>query len=860
MNRLRFAVLTALAGCSFLSNLASAQTLPSGVINVPPTSVGSGESIGSNTTLNVLDGGRVRYGFEAGVGDGPTTNVVVNISGGTVFGGFNAYDQTLVNITGGQTNSNLTAHDFSEVNVSGGQVGQLNARDNSVLNLSGGTLVGVTATDSSTVEIMGGSIEKIGSYDTSTTLLRGGVVGQWRARESDNTTVVFSGGEYELNGEPYLGSSITLSQGDVFAGILQDGSPFIFSPFTYDMIVNVTLAEAPLPAIDTTPMVVDGASPSSPTGLRTGQVLALRDGGELGAYFRAIDATLNIEGGVASHSVEALRSEVNVAGGAVGDNFHAYEDSVVTVVAGDVGDRFGAFAGSRVILMGGTVGREFRALQGSATTLLGGDFELNGQPYLESTVTLADGETLTGTFADGSPFLFSYDIQPDNGYTTGDVLDGVTLVRTPLSAADTTPLFVDAENPTAPNGLRPGQSLTLRDGGELPANFTAIGATIRLEGGDVVGQIEVADSQVTVAGGNTGRAFRAYGESAVTIDGGRIDGGAYGSSTVILESGYIDPGFKSYDDSTVIINGGNFGSGFFAYDNSTVILNGGQMDDFYSVQLHDNATLVANGGAVEAPLYITNGSAVINGGEVMFLHTLSGGDLSLHDGTLHNITQIEEGSTVSISGGAWAPSMRLFDSTINISGGVMLDSLMGMIVSDGGEIHLYGSELLLDGVLFEGLEVGVPYAIDTGSLALVDGAVEGTLADSSTFGIDLTTSLDGAYEGLDYFGDGGLLTFTLVSQLSGDYNNDGVVDGADYVVWRDSVGKPQGTLLNDVDGGTIGSAQYDTWAANYGAVHESLNASAVPEPWNAGLLSAGLLISPLTARRETRSAMASPRR
>lgn len=74
--------------------------------------------------------------------------------------------------------------------------------------------------------------------------------------------------------------------------------------------------------------------------------------------------------------------------------------------------------------------------------------------------------------------------------------------------------------------------------------------------------------------------------------------------------------------------------------------------------------------------------------------------------------------------------------------------------------------------------------------------------------------------------------------LPGDFNDDGLVDAADYSVWRDNVGQPAGALANDVDGvlagGVIGPAQYDRWAANYGASAES-PAAAVPEPAAAAL-------------------------
>lgn len=56
---------------------------------------------------------------------------------------------------------------------------------------------------------------------------------------------------------------------------------------------------------------------------------------------------------------------------------------------------------------------------------------------------------------------------------------------------------------------------------------------------------------------------------------------------------------------------------------------------------------------------------------------------------------------------------------------------------------------------------------------------------------------------------------TTVFTESGDYNNDGVVNTADYVLWR----KNQGTtnmLKNDGTGGMIGAAQYAEWRVQYG--------------------------------------------
>jgi hypothetical protein len=83
----------------------------------------------------------------------------------------------------------------------------------------------------------------------------------------------------------------------------------------------------------------------------------------------------------------------------------------------------------------------------------------------------------------------------------------------------------------------------------------------------------------------------------------------------------------------------------------------------------------------------------------------------------------------------------------------------------------------------------------------------------------------------------------LLLGLPGDYNEDGVVDAADYTVWRDNFGAPAGTLANDTDGGMIGQSQYETWKANIGIslpMSPSMfsdGAATVPEP--AGILLLG---------------------
>jgi hypothetical protein len=106
-----------------------------------------------------------------------------------------------------------------------------------------------------------------------------------------------------------------------------------------------------------------------------------------------------------------------------------------------------------------------------------------------------------------------------------------------------------------------------------------------------------------------------------------------------------------------------------------------------------------------------------------------------------------------------------------------------------------------------------------------------------------TVQLNGTFTSLNFTattihgGDEIFLQIGFVPGHPGDYNDDGLVDASDYVVWRKNVGAPAGALPNDIDGGTIGPAQYQTWRANFGEPNGAAAGEAgaftqaeVPEP------------------------------
>lgn len=85
-------------------------------------------------------------------------------------------------------------------------------------------------------------------------------------------------------------------------------------------------------------------------------------------------------------------------------------------------------------------------------------------------------------------------------------------------------------------------------------------------------------------------------------------------------------------------------------------------------------------------------------------------------------------------------------------------------------------------------------------------------------------------------------------ELDGDYNADGSVDAADYVVWRAKLGTDF-DMPNDTTPGSVDPEDYDEWRAHFGDTASGLGMGAVvPEP-TAGLIALFSLGLPTFLRR-----------
>ena len=91
------------------------------------------------------------------------------------------------------------------------------------------------------------------------------------------------------------------------------------------------------------------------------------------------------------------------------------------------------------------------------------------------------------------------------------------------------------------------------------------------------------------------------------------------------------------------------------------------------------------------------------------------------------------------------------------------------------------------------------------------------------------------------------ISLVVAPTLAGDYNADGVVDAADYTVWRDAEGTSGLGLAADGDGdGDVDADDYQVWVSQFG---QSLTpALAVPEAGAASLALIGVACAALRRR------------
>jgi T5SS/PEP-CTERM-associated repeat protein len=379
--------------------------------------------------------------------------------------------------------------------------------------------------------------------------------------------------------------------------------------------------------------------------------------------------------------------------------------------------------------------------------------------------------------------------------------------------------------------------------------------------------------------------------------GGRVQS-AGGS---IAKASTSSPSTVTVDVGSEWINSGNLAVGIFGQGLLTII-NGGRVQ---SAGASVGIGIPTAGGSVDlsgvgstwtisGELTLHGGQVTVNPGASVFVSqaTILGalGNFHLHGGTFSTSAVdfvfaplstfdwtagtlhvgIYDGNLTIPDGGTLAPgnsagTTRIEGSYVQQAGGTLEIEIGGLV---GGTqfdvVNVTGNAALGGDLQLKLINGFVPSQTSTFAILQSTGNVTGAFANVAN-GQRLAMA-DGAGSFLVHYGSDStfnsrqviLSNFLSAAGLLGDYNQNGFVDAADYVVWRNTFAENGTGLAADGNGnGTVDAGDYDVWRAHFGWTAGSGSAAEVnalvPEPACVMLLAICLLlngIGRLTVQRE----------
>lgn len=523
---------------------------------------------------------------------------------------------------------------------------------------------------------------------------------------------------------------------------------------------------------------------------------AVLDGGfEVGA-----GCDILIEGGTADGLIYVVGdSHIEITGGSQG---------LVSLGSG----ASARFAGGRRLLT--------NSHPGSVLTLVGDDLHLN-----DNEIDPDDPDedysglgAIGGTHPDGVGFVEYSSLSTISTSLLGEV----RLEYAALPEPDRTPIVVPDQ--PAPAGLRPGQSLWLRAGGELPSGFSAIGTEMIIAGGTIGTGFNLLNSVCSVTGGSL-NTTQVFGESSLFFAGGELRGflGIFPGSSLEVVHGEINGQIRllhaeafisggshasiaAQGESQVEITGGDFRSTLEIEDTSSVRLAGGTVRD---LEMHDDTTFLFESGSVERSVVMSGSPTVRLLGGVLPDRAELLGTIEMEGGLIGDDSSITEGTTLVMSGGVIGDGfLARRANTIELSAGSIGDGLVlsgaSTLLITGGSVGaelncLSRSNVVMSGgslgerctlnfenqMTVSGGTVGEPFYLASGTLelfvrsAMIDGTpvpiepgeritvgardvrLDAELADGSPIGFFLNSNLL-AFD-LGYFNSGATLALVGAS-------------------------------------------------------------------------------------------------
>jgi autotransporter-associated beta strand protein len=444
-------------------------------------------------------------------------------------------------------------------------------------------------------------------------------------------------------------------------------------------------------------------------------------------------------------------------------------------------------------------------------------------------------------------------------------------------------------------------SVTLSGTGSLSVHTLQIDSaqTFTLGGGTLTfNKINLISNSATKIAVTGNVAINPLNNATATItrsaSNGTLDLGG-GTRTITVGNGTSD---VDLDVVVPIANGGltKNGAGTMRLSGSNtftgpVTINGGVLRSNHNAGFSSSSVItVNNGGTLDmngmsdtiAGLASTAGhtTGIVNRGSASLTLSSTSGSHTFHGTITGTGTLIKSGAyeqflagnhslgPVSVTGGALyfmdgssttgavTVSNAAFGGTGSVSGAVTVNS--GGHVQPGttlqplgvGALTLNTGSVLDIGIGSGGLTSLINVAglltLNAGSVNLFDAGGMGpgtyTIIDYGTRSGDvLNLGTPSGPEGFNYsLVDTGSTIDLAVTPIgvSGDFNNDGIVDARDYVVWRKNHNTTNELPNDDGMGGVVGENHYELWRANFGSTLEGNGgaAGAVPEPSTAALL------------------------
>jgi autotransporter-associated beta strand protein len=265
-----------------------------------------------------------------------------------------------------------------------------------------------------------------------------------------------------------------------------------------------------------------------------------------------------------------------------------------------------------------------------------------------------------------------------------------------------------------------------------------------------------------------------------------------------------------------------------------------------------------------------SGTLVINAN-----NTYSGGTNVVEGRLLVNNTPVNPGDSGTGTGPVSITGTAVLGGTGTIAGTVTVNS--GAHIAPGASIEsLELGGLTIETGSFLDFELGTPNGtpgVDNDLLTVLgtttlNGIGTVNLTDAGGLGIGNYTLIDytGTLAGSDIVGflnqtptgpagfiyalvdTGSTIDLTVLpSGNDADFNDDGIIDAGDYVVWRKFNGGPGTQFTGDATGdGNVNDLDYDEWFENFGSPAippPPGNSGAVPEPTTLALLSIFAIIA-----------------